>query len=185
MKQELRKDLLSLLSWSILGKWSGFSFWPGSSQRTQQILAPIVLTTQLGIWTLRDWCWNNPHPTFAFICSSLQKGCVFSGETGKVFFLSNLWAGWKNNSLIFHVSGCSGLRHVVNTGDKDQWEQKFLDQYGAGVPQMARWYRCMGGGCAALREGKGVDEREQWGIAYLFFLVLNTLNSIDYTWMVW
>lgn len=149
MKQELRKDLLSLLNWSIFGKWSGFSFWPGSSQRAQQTLVPIVFTTLLGIWQPRDWCRNHPHPKFAFICSSLQKGYVFSGEKGEVFFLSNLWAGWKNNSLIFHVSGCNGLRHVVNTVrtevSRPVGSRCFL--------RWAHWHRCMGGGCAALRKG--------------------------------
>ena len=47
-----------------LAKLSGFSFRPGSSNTTQEILMPVTSTTLLGIWQLRDWYGNTIFLSF-------------------------------------------------------------------------------------------------------------------------
>ena len=67
-----------------LAKLSSFSFQPGSSNTTQEILMPVTSSTLLGIWQLRDCYGNSLFLSFTPTCYSICKGCDFRGQIGEV-----------------------------------------------------------------------------------------------------
>ena len=116
-----------------LAKFCGFSFQPGSSNTTQEILMPVTSTTLLGIWQLRDWYGNTVFLLFTPTCYSFCKGCHFRGQIGEVSIKRKKKERKKiqpsgsleKNPLIYHVNGYHGLRCVVSIDDSDECEKSF------------------------------------------------------------
>ena len=111
-----------------LAKLSGFSFQPGSSNITQQILMPVTSTTLLGIWQLRDWYGNSLFLSFTPTCYSICKGCDFRGQMGEVSIKRKKKkiqpsGSLEKNPLTYHVNGYNGLRCVMNIEDSDECER--------------------------------------------------------------
>ena len=109
-----------------LAKMSCFSFQPGSSNTTQEILMPVTSTTLLGICQLRDWYENSLFLSFTPTCYSIHKDCDFRGEMGEVSIKRKKMhpsGSLEKNPLIYHVNGYHGLRCVVSIDDSDECER--------------------------------------------------------------
>ena len=92
-EEDSRGWVLTLKQWETcssswfdlcLAKMSCFSFQPGSSNTTQEILMPVTSTTLLGVWQLRDWYENSLFLSFTPTFYSIHKDCDFRGEIGEV-----------------------------------------------------------------------------------------------------
>ena len=112
-----------------LAKLSGFSFQPGSSNTTQEILMPVTSTTVLGMWQLRDWYGNTVFLLFTPTCYSFRKGCHFRGEMGEVSITRRKKkkiqpsGSLEKNPLTYPVNGYHGLRCAVSIEDSDECDR--------------------------------------------------------------